>query len=198
MMLGYIPPYWDKLWIIRTKRPSSKNQNQIARPWATRPTTRQNRQTIMGEKKISTPISKHGTDIEQGFRCYTDGSKTKEGLGAGFCIMEHGKVKTRAFLMQNHTTVFQSEIHAIRMAVPFIKQIVPKGETIKILCDSQAVIQALANIDTKSAMVLRKASPEWTRDGLYSRNTLDQSRKTSENRLQASKWVWNPNKHCSS
>ena len=60
---------------------------------------------LLWDKKYSTHISKLGFDIEQGFRCYTDGSKTKDGLGAGFCIIDHEKVKkTRAFPMQNHTT----------------------------------------------------------------------------------------------
>ena len=52
-------------------------------------------------------------------------------------------------------TVFQAEIHAIRRAIPFIKEAITPGEAIRIMCDSQAAIKALESIDTTSGMVLR-------------------------------------------
>ena len=111
---------------------------------------------LVWEKNYTTSNTKHGNDIGQGNRCYTDGSKTSRGTGAGFCIMKDDKVqRTRAFALSKNATVFQAEIHAIRRAIPFIREEIKPGETIQIMCDSQAAIKALDSTDTTSEMVLR-------------------------------------------
>ena len=103
------------------------------------------------EKRYQTSITKTGGDISNRLRCYTDGSRTNNGTGAGFCLMEGNKVtKTRSYPLSKSATVFQAEIYAIRMAVPFIRHIFPEGSDINIICDSQAAIQALEEVDTKS------------------------------------------------
>ena len=51
--------------------------------------------------------------------------------------------------------VFQAELHAIRMAVPYIKETGPYGSSANIMCDSQAAIKALQEIDTSSITVNR-------------------------------------------
>ena len=119
----------------------------------------------MGKERIwqqnyKTCITKSGHDIQYGLRCYTDGSKTARGTGAGFCIMEGNKIlKTRAFGLTKTATVFQAELHAIRMAVPFIESTFETGSEIAIMCDSQAAIKAIQEIDTTSMMVkLTKAA----------------------------------------
>ena len=63
--------------------------------------------------------------------------------------------KTRAFSLNHYATVFQAEVHAIRMAIAFLREMVEPGTTIHIMSDSQAAIKALENIDTKSQMVLK-------------------------------------------
>ena len=50
-------------------------------------------------------------------------------------------------------TVFQAEIHAIRRAIPFIKEVITPGEAIRIMCDSQAAIKALETTDTTSGIL---------------------------------------------
>ena len=100
-----------------------------------------------------------GNDIVRGHRCYTDGSKTKYGVGSGVCIMENSWVtKTRAFGLSSHSSVFQAELQAIRMACPLIKENVKQGSHITIMSDSQAAIKALQNVDTTSGLV--KATKE--------------------------------------
>ena len=95
-----------------------------------------------------------GEDILIGYRCYTDGSKTKSGSGSGLCIMNDNLVvKTRALGLTRNATVFQSELQAIRLACSLIPECIPKNERITIMIDSQAAINALMNVDTKSKLV---------------------------------------------
>ena len=87
--------------------------------------------------------------------CYTDGSKTTHGSGAGVCLIRGDKViKTRAYGLSKHTTVFQSELHAIKMATSIIRDCIAPGELINIMCDSQAALRALENVDIKSKVAL--------------------------------------------
>ena len=95
-----------------------------------------------------------GCDTTYGIRCYTDGSKSSRGTGAGGCIMRDDKVtKTRAYGLTDSTTVFQGELHAIKMAANTIKEVTKPGEKVEIMCDSQAAIKALENYETTSALV---------------------------------------------
>ena len=62
-----------------------------------------------------------GDDKYQGFRCYTDGSKTVNGVGSGICIMMHTHVmKTRCHGIMDHGTVYQAELYAIQQACDLI------------------------------------------------------------------------------
>ena len=90
------------------------------------------------------------------YTIYTDGSKTKDGNGSGFVIF-HNKniIHEDSYRHPAWTTVFQSEIKAIQSACKYLNSstnIYPKY--IKILSDSQAAIQALANDDIRSTEVL--------------------------------------------
>ena len=64
-------------------------------------------------------------------------------------------LKTRAFALSKTATVFQAEIYAIRMAIPFIKETAKQGQKINIMCDSQVAIMALENTETRSEMVIK-------------------------------------------
>ncbi|GBL83609.1 hypothetical protein AVEN_196433-1 [Araneus ventricosus] len=58
-----------------------------------------------------------GGYITQGIRLYTDGSKTKSGAGAAFCVMENQIITRRwSTKMQNYNLVFQAELLAINYA----------------------------------------------------------------------------------
>lgn len=110
------------------------------------------------EKGYHTEVSRAGPDILQGVRCYTDGSKTKFGTGSGICLMNDDKVvAARAFGLSKTTTVFQAELHAIRMAATVIPQKIGIGTNIHIMCDSQAAIKALEEVDTSSQLAKKQS-----------------------------------------
>ena len=63
------------------------------------------------------------------------GARLAQGPEAGLCIMHNEKVtKTRAFALANSATVFQAEVHAIRMATIYIRENIPKKERVHIMC----------------------------------------------------------------
>ena len=77
---------------------------------------------------------------------YTDGSKTKDGTGAGF-VIQIGKDKlmhTESINLPQETSIFHAEIKAIEQAAKFlINNHQHKQKYIKIFCDSQAALKAL-------------------------------------------------------
>ena len=79
---------------------------------------------------------------------YTDGSKTTLGSGAGYAIIQ-GKNKilyTQSINLPDNATIFQAELIAIREAAGYIaREMDNRAYYIKIFCDSQAALQALAS-----------------------------------------------------
>ena len=61
--------------------------------------------------------------------------------------------KTRAYGLRPYSTVFQAELQAIRLSCIHIREVVPQGEQITIMSDSQAAIKAQENPDTSSKLV---------------------------------------------
>ena len=92
------------------------------------------------------------------YTVYTDGSKTENGVGAGFIIYnKRERIHTESFSLPNNSTVFQAEIVAIYQAM---LQLVRLSQTrklsyVKVLCDSQAAILALDCKEVKSVTVQR-------------------------------------------
>jgi hypothetical protein len=77
---------------------------------------------------------------------YTDGSKSEEGVGSGFCILKAGIIIKKAiFKLAKHCSVFQSEMFAILKAVQYINTKAEPNETITICSDSLSSITALKN-----------------------------------------------------
>ena len=94
-----------------------------------------------------------GGDITHGNRCYTDGSKTIHGSGAGVCMIKDSKVvRTRAYGLSKTSTVFQAELHAIKMSTVIIKETVAHGKCVNIMCDSQAALKALENVNLRTKL----------------------------------------------
>jgi hypothetical protein len=87
----------------------------------------------------------------KGLVWYTDGSKMKEGTGAGV----YGQsVKIRLnFSLGRHTTVFQAEIYAILACVYKIQSYTGSEKYISICSDSQAALKALQAVRTTSPLV---------------------------------------------
>ena len=62
-------------------------------------------------------------------------------------------IKTRSLGLTKNTTVFQSELQAIRLACALMKDVITKQENVTFMIDSQAAIKALTNVDTRSNLV---------------------------------------------
>ena len=92
------------------------------------------------------------------YNIYTDGSKTSNGVGAGF-VMYHKKTRihTESISLPDSTTVFQAEIIAIYKAMLFTIGYCRSNKVsyLKILCDSQAAIRALDSHNVRSLTVLK-------------------------------------------
>ena len=116
--------------------------------------------TIPIWEKNYTILKSDGSDNYQGYRCYTDGSKTKHGTGSGACLMIHTHVlRTRCYGLAEHANVFQAELYAIKKAIGVMKTTKEEHNedadfrTVRILSDSQAALMSLENIDTESQLV---------------------------------------------
>ena len=88
-------------------------------------------------------------------QCYTDGSKTPDGVGAGVNIEENpitGRTIQISINMGPESTVFQSEVTAVGKAADILLDKNITDATVKILSDSQATIKALQKTKIKSRM----------------------------------------------
>jgi hypothetical protein len=91
------------------------------------------------------------TDRKEGLIWYTDGSKTNKGTGAGvYC---YGTRLRLSFSLGQYTTVFQSEVYAIKACVDENIDRNYKNRNIYILSDSQAANQALDKYQITSKLV---------------------------------------------
>ena len=88
---------------------------------------------------------------------FTDGSKTKHGVGAGYIVMR-GKqqvVTTESISLNKEATIFQAEAVAIEKAAKFlINHSETRDKYIRIFSDSQAVLRALDKEGVTSQTIL--------------------------------------------
>ena len=120
-----------------------------------------NRVTVLS-RRFKTIISPRSEVIEaianlpQGaWHIYTDGSKTQELTGAGFCILHEGtEVHRNSFHLGTMSTVFQCELFAIHMACTWALTYFQVQSHIIFLSDSQAAIKAINSNNIHSRMVL--------------------------------------------
>lgn len=114
------------------------------------------------DKQYEVDMGFEGNDEHKGLRCYTDGSKTRTGSGAGTCIAIGSVIlRSRAYPIPRHATVTQTEIKAITLACQDIRAVLDTREDIRrecpgvvILTDSRAALDALHMIDTRPRTVL--------------------------------------------
>ncbi|MCP4458360.1 MAG: reverse transcriptase-like protein [Cytophagales bacterium] len=88
--------------------------------------------------------------------CYTDGSRTDSGSGAGYIITTDNNnltIKESHFKLPDYSTVFQAELIAIKEACNYLTSQNNKDKDIIIWTDSLSSIQALANITSRSITV---------------------------------------------
>ena len=87
----------------------------------------------------------------KGLVWYTDGSKMKEGSGAG--VYELSVKRRLGFSLSKHKTVFQAEIYAILDCVCEIQLQNRPQKYVSICSDSQAALKGLQAIRTTSPLV---------------------------------------------
>lgn len=83
--------------------------------------------------------------------CYTDGSKTEEGSGAGMYLSASSR--EASIPLGRHSTVFQAEITAILVCALENRLVGCRGKRIYICSDSQAALKALELRRTNSHLV---------------------------------------------
>ena len=85
--------------------------------------------------------------------CYTDGSVTEDGAGAGFIIYNGSqKLKELAITLDKHATIFQAEISAILHASHELLK--SDGSIVEIFADSNLAVFALVIWEIKLKLVL--------------------------------------------
>ena len=90
------------------------------------------------------------------YNIYTDGSKTDNGVGAGFVVYyKRDRIHIESISLPDTTTVFQAEVTSIYEAMLFMISYCSTHRVsyLKILCDSQATILALNSKDINSKIV---------------------------------------------
>jgi hypothetical protein len=87
----------------------------------------------------------------KGLIWYTDGSKMKEGTGAG--VYGQSLKRRLSFPLGRYTTVFQAEIYAILACVYEIQLHIKSEKYISICSDSQVALKVLRAIRTTSPLV---------------------------------------------
>jgi ribonuclease HI len=92
----------------------------------------------------------NGTPVVKGFVWFTEGSKIKEGTGAGVYGQTVGR--RLSFSLGRYATVFQAEIYAILACVYEIQFQSRKEKYVSICSDSQAALKALQAVRTTSPL----------------------------------------------
>ena len=89
-------------------------------------------------------------------KCYTDGSRTDSGVGAGFLTTAnnspHNIVNYSSFKLPDFCSVFQAEVTAIREVATTLHH--NRSKTIVIWTDSLSTLQALSSELTRSKTVI--------------------------------------------
>ena len=103
--------------------------------------------------------------------CYTDGSRTESGVGAGFFTTTnnspHNIINYSSFKLPDFCSVFQAEVSAIKEVTTTLQH--NRSKTIVIWTDSLSTLQALSSKLTRSKTVIHCHE---ALDELAKRNTV--------------------------
>ena len=103
--------------------------------------------------------------------CYTDGSRTDSGVGAGFLTTTnnspHNIINYSSFKLPDFCSVFQAEVTAIKEVTTTLRH--NRSKTIVIWTDSLSTLQALSSKLTRSKTVIHCHE---ALDELAKRNTV--------------------------
>jgi ribonuclease HI len=93
-------------------------------------------------------------EIKDQLIAYTDGSKSTNSVGAGFCITDGSTVvKTAKYKLSKHCSVFQAEMFAILNTIKYINANLKSNTSITVRTDSQSAIKALQNVNSTTVLV---------------------------------------------
>ena len=107
----------------------------------------------IGERcKIPSEIDEFDANVIQ---CYTDGSHIDRKTGAGIFFKHHQilEMENQAIFLGKFATVYQAEVFAITQAADAMNKAGITNQTIFILSDSQAALQALACPKVKQVLI---------------------------------------------
>ena len=111
----------------------------------------------MRDTKSAFPRGTGGRNAKHGEVWFTDGSKAKEGVGAGFCGPRHQD--SFCFRMANYNTVSQAEVLAIKLCTEELTRADKTGKSIWICSDNQEALRAIEKTVTCSKLIMEmKAS----------------------------------------
>ena len=108
--------------------------------------------------------------------CYTDGSKTTEGVGSGLTIRASPGLESlnleNSYHHNDQCTVFQAEVYAVGKAATLLNEKKVVGKNILINCDSQSAINAI-NSTVIETHTIEQTTTERPRQSQQSSTTLD-------------------------
>jgi ribonuclease HI len=86
-----------------------------------------------------------------GLLYYTDGSKCDKGTGAGFAVINEGRVlRTKKLKMAHYCSVFQAELIAIKEALEDVTRTKDHVATVNVFTDSQASLVTIRDQNTNN------------------------------------------------
>ncbi|XP_015793891.1 uncharacterized protein LOC107370411 [Tetranychus urticae] len=100
---------------------------------------------IKGQKYFNEPLDLQPSN-EEVWQIYTDGSKTPDGVGFGFCVINsRGEIlKKGNGPLFGYATIYQAECYAVKTALNFLGSKLDKApRVIHILTDSESLFSAL-------------------------------------------------------
>jgi ribonuclease HI len=86
----------------------------------------------------------------------TDGSKSREGVGSGFCMVENNEISKAIkgkFKLRNYCSVFQSELFAIKKSIDYLFKPKFRDKRITICTDSLTTLKALSDENSTTYLV---------------------------------------------
>ena len=91
------------------------------------------------------------------FTIYTDGSKSNQGVGAGFCIFDDQDNRipsiNNQFHLHKNSTIFQAEAYALLKSLEEIN-LFPIHSNITIFSDSKSLVESITNLTLNSKLLL--------------------------------------------
>ena len=103
--------------------------------------------------RVDIQDGKEAQERPEEIQVYTDGSKTKDGVGSGVVVNNRGNFYRYRCKLPDYSTVYEAEVNALLRAALFLLALTLSGENIHFYCDSQAALKLLQNMTIRSKLV---------------------------------------------